>query len=310
MGARMIFSSSVVYPKSRWWRTTDACCGVSSSSGRQVVEVDQAGVEPLLVRLLGGQRRLDLVVVDDPALGGVDEEHAAGLEAALLHDLGRVDVEHADLRRHHDEVVGRDPVTRRAQAVAVEDGADDGPVRECHRRGAVPRLHQRGVVLVEGPPLRRHGLVVLPRLGDHHEHGVGERAAAEVQQLEHLVEAGRVAAAGRADREDAVEVAGQQVAGEQGLAGPHPVLVALHGVDLAVVGDVPVGVGQRPRRERVGREARVDEGERGLDPLVVEVREEVGELEGREHALVDERAAREAREVDAGHLVLDRACAG
>jgi hypothetical protein len=30
--------------------------------------------------------RLDLVVVDDAALGGVDQEHAPGLEPALAHD--------------------------------------------------------------------------------------------------------------------------------------------------------------------------------------------------------------------------------
>ena len=35
----------------------------------------------------------------------------------------------------------------------------------------------------------------------------------------------------------------------------HPVLVALQGVDLAVVGDVAVGMGERPARERVGGEA-------------------------------------------------------
>ena len=44
----------------------------------QVVEVDQAGVQPLLVRVLGGEARLDLVVGDDPAVLGVDEEHPPG----------------------------------------------------------------------------------------------------------------------------------------------------------------------------------------------------------------------------------------
>ena len=51
---------------------------------RQVVEVEQAGVEPLLIRVLGGQFGLDLLVVDDAALRGVDQEHPAGLQAHLL----------------------------------------------------------------------------------------------------------------------------------------------------------------------------------------------------------------------------------
>jgi hypothetical protein len=76
----------------------------------QVVEVDQAGVQPLVVRVLGGELGLDLVVLDDAALVGVDEEHPAGLQPALADDGGRVDVEHADLGGQHDEAVVGDPV--------------------------------------------------------------------------------------------------------------------------------------------------------------------------------------------------------
>ena len=76
-------------------------------AGRQLVEVEQAGVEPLLVRLLGGQLGLDLLVGDDAALRGVDQEHAAGLQPHLLHDGGRVEVEHAGFGGHHDEAVAR-----------------------------------------------------------------------------------------------------------------------------------------------------------------------------------------------------------
>ncbi len=63
----------------------------------QVAELDLAGFQPFGVGLLGGEGRLDLVVLDDAALGGVDEEHLAGLQAALADDPGRVDVEDADL---------------------------------------------------------------------------------------------------------------------------------------------------------------------------------------------------------------------
>ena len=150
-----------------------------------------------------------------------------------------------------DEAVVGDPVAAGAQAVAVEHGADDGAVGEGDRCRAVPRLHERGVELVERPLVVGHRLVVLPRLRDHHQHGVGEAAAAEVQELERLVEAAGVGAVGRADREGPFE-AGDELGLQQRLAGPDPVLVAAHGVDLAVVGDEPVGVGQRPRREGVG----------------------------------------------------------
>ena len=71
--------------------------------------MEQAGVEPLLIRVLGGEFGLDLLVVDDAALRGVDQEHAAGLQPHLLDHGGRVEVEHAGLGRHHDQTVVGDP---------------------------------------------------------------------------------------------------------------------------------------------------------------------------------------------------------
>ena len=192
--------------------------------------------------------------------GGVDEEHPPRLQAALADDLGWLDVDHADLAGQHDEAVVGDPEAPGPQPVAVEHRADQRAVGEAHARRPVPRLHQRGVEAVERPLVDVHRGVVLPRLGDHHHHRVGQRAAAEVQQLEHLVERRRVAAARRADRVGPLQ-AGEQVAGQQRLAGAHPVAVALHRVDLAVVGDVAVRVGQRPRRERVRREPAVHQGD-------------------------------------------------
>ncbi len=174
----------------------------------EVVEVEQVVLQPLGVGLGGGQFGLDLVVAHDPALGGVDEEHATRLEAALLDHARGGHVDHAHLAGHHDQIVVGDPVAAGPEAVAVEDGADDGAVGEGDGGRPVPGLHQRGVVLVEGPTLGFHRLVVLPRFGDHHQDGLGQRVAAEAQQFERLVEGGGVAGAGRADREDAVEVAG------------------------------------------------------------------------------------------------------
>ena len=266
----------------------------------QVVEVTDTCFEPLGVRVRRGEVALDLLVVDDAALGGVDQEHAPRLESSLLHHRRRVDVERADLGGHHHQTVVADPVARRAQTVAVEHRTDDRAVGEGDRGGAVPRLHQTGVELVEGTDRRVHVLVVLPRLGDHHQHRVGQRVAAEVQQLERLVQACGVRGAGRADRERALQrlpSTGEQLGVDEGLAGAHPVLVALDGVDLAVVGDVAVGVRERPRREGVGREPRVHEGERRLEALVAQVGEELPELRGGEHPLVDHRAGRQRRQV-------------
>ena len=174
----------------------------------QVAEVHEPLVEPVAVGVLGRERALDLLVVDDAALRGVDEEDLARLQATLLHDARGVDVDHAGLARHDHPVVVGDPEATRAQAVAVEHRTDHGAVGERDRRGAVPRLHQRRVVAVEGALLVGHGGVVLPRLRDHHQHRVPDRASAEREQLEALVEARGVGRARRDDRERALQARG------------------------------------------------------------------------------------------------------
>ena len=61
-------------------------------------------------------------------------------------------------------------IARWAQAVAVERGADLAAVGEGNGGRAVPRLHQRGVVLVEGAALLVHQRIARPGLRDHHHH--------------------------------------------------------------------------------------------------------------------------------------------
>ncbi len=134
---------------------------------------------------------------------------------------------------------------------------------------------------------------------------MGQRTAAEVEQLQHLVEAGRVAGPRRDDREDPLQVAGQEVAGEQVLAGPHPVAIALQGVDLPVVGEIAVWVRQWPAREGVGGESGVDQRQGAVEALVAQIREKGLDLGRRQHPLVDDGAGREGRQVDGAVLVFN-----
>ena len=227
----------------------------------QVAELETLG-DPVAVRFGGRQRGLDLVIVDQPVLGQVDQEHPARLQPTLLDDPLRFDRQDARLGGEHDQAVVGHPVAPRTQAVAVQGRADLGAVGEADSGGAVPRLHHRGVEAVEVASRRIHLGVVLPRLGDHHQHGVGQGAATQVQQFQHLVEGRRVGTLRVADREQPVEIARDQVGGEQRLTGPHPVAVALDRVDLAVVGEQPVGMSTLPGGEGVGREPRVHQHQR------------------------------------------------
>ena len=265
---------------------------------RQVGDVDQVLGEPFPVRAGRRQLPLDLVVRDDAAQARVDEKDLAGVQAPLQHDVLGRDVEHPDLRGHDDQVIGREAVSRGPQAVAIEHGADDRPVGEGNRRGAIPRLHEGRVILVERPPLRIERRIAAPRLGDHHENGVRQRAARHGQELEHVVERRRVGAALADDRKNLREILAKLRRLQQPLARAHPVDVAAQCVDLAVVGHQPVRVRERPRRKRVGAEPLVHECQRGVRVRVGQIREERCDLIGREHALVDQRARREADDVE------------
>src|SRR5208282_5524706 len=98
-----------------------------------------AALEPIAVRLAGGEVLLDFGVGDDALLYGVDEEHAAGLEAALFADVFSGDVENAGFGSKHNKVVFGDDVAAGAQTVAVECGADNASIGEGDGGGTVPR---------------------------------------------------------------------------------------------------------------------------------------------------------------------------
>jgi hypothetical protein len=147
---------------------------------------------------------------------------------------------------------------------------------------------------VEAAQVLGQVLAAVVGLGDHHHHRVRERAAGEHEQLEDVVEGRRVRARRAHDREHLGQVLAEQLGGELGLARAHPVDVAPQRVDLAVVGDHPVRVGQLPAREGVGGEARVHQGERRLGPRVLQVGVVAEQLRGGQHPLVDDRPAAEA----------------
>ena len=170
-----------------------ALCGqLAGRRGLQVVDRQRLLVQPIAVRLLVGVTVADLVVPDDAALARVHLEHLAGAQAASLQHVGRVDIDGADLRRQDQPVVTGDVVARRAQAVAVERGAEHAAVGERDGRRAVPRLHEHGLVRVVGAALVGDAVVVIPRLGDHHGDGAVERAAVHGEELQHVVQNGRV----------------------------------------------------------------------------------------------------------------------
>src|SRR3546814_2753101 len=84
---------------------------------------------------------------------------------------------------------------------------------------------------------------------------------------------------------------------QPGLVAGHPVDVAAHGVDLAVVGEHAERLRQPPGREGVGRVALVVDREIRDEALVGEVGIERRDLLGQEHALVDDRSEEHTSEL-------------
>ncbi|OIQ78883.1 hypothetical protein GALL_394070 [mine drainage metagenome] len=260
-----------------------------------VVETNAQVVDPLPVRASRRELVLDLLVVDDAPGFHIDQEHLARLQPPLLDDLALGNRQHAGLRRHdHEVVVGHD-VARRTQAVAVQRGADLAPVGERDCRRAVPRLHHRRVVLVERAAALVHQRVLLPRFRDHHHHRVRQRIAGHHQQLEAVVEARGVALPGVNQRPQLLQVLAEHRRADRAFTRTHPVVVALDGVDFAVVRDHAVGMRQRPLGEGVGREALVHQRQRRDHARILQVLVVLADLVGQQQALVDDGARRDRR---------------
>ncbi len=263
---------------------------------RELAELNCVGPNPVAPRLERGDLGFDLVVFDDSTRRGVDDEHATRLEATLSDHLRGVDVVHADLGRHDDEPVVRHEETSGSKPVAIEGRASDRSVGEGEGRGAVPRFHERRVIPIEVATTGFHGVIVLPRLGDHHHDRVWERPTREFQQLNDLVKRRGIACPLGDNREERCEIT-ESVRIQLRLSRAHPVAVRAHGVDLSVVRDESERLGEGPRRKGVGGKARVHERKFRFHAHVREVGEERFELQRRNHALIDEGTARKRREI-------------
>jgi len=106
---------------------------------------------------------------------------------------------------------------------------------------------------------------------------MGQAAPSQMQQFQDLVETRGITGSRSTDREDlfqpilAGRVVTEHIRAQQRLASTHPVLVASDGVDLTVVRDTSVGMGQRPGRERVRRETGVHDTKGALHAVILQI---------------------------------------
>src|SRR3546814_13949127 len=98
-----------------------------------------AFLDPLAVRLAAGQQVLQRAVVVETAVAQVDGEHLAGVEAALLDDVGLVDPPHADLRPRATPAVAGDREAHRPQPVGGTRAPHPSATNTSYRTPAVTR---------------------------------------------------------------------------------------------------------------------------------------------------------------------------
>ena len=223
----------------------------------------------------------------------VHYEQLARPEAAALDDVARRDIHEPHFGPGDDEPIARDLVAAGAQPVTVQGGARDHPVRERERGGAVPRLDQALVELVEPAQRRLHLGRAGMGLGDEHHERVHRVAAGAHQQLDRVVEARRIAALGPDHGLEGVDRLSPYRRRERRLAGTHRVAIAPQRIDFAVVGEQMERLGQRPARAGVGRVALMEHRDRRFVVRRLQVGEERRKLCAREQRLVDQRTARE-----------------
>ena len=227
----------------------------------------------------------------------VDGNRLAGAEAAARDDVLVVEVDDSRLGRRHDVPVVRDLPAQGPEARAVEVRAGHDPVRERDGRGAVPRLDEARVEVVERA--KRLGQVALRRVRDEHRERMERVPPRAYEELERLVEARRVAPLVRQDRQEALQAVAPDRRGELGLARAHRVAVAPERVDLAVVREEVERLRERPARERVRRVALVEHRDARRVVGVFEVRVEGFQLRPGQERLVDDRPVRDRHHPEA-----------
>ena len=131
-----------------------------------------------------------------------------------------------------------------------------------------------------------------------HRHGVQDAAAAHRKNLQRIVEAGGIGAAGLDDRLEKVDVGSPEIGFQLSLAGMHPIPVATDRVDLAIVGEHAERMGQRPGREGVCAVALVEKRDGRLVVRIRQVGVELFQGSRNEEALVNNCAVRERRSVE------------
>ena len=256
--------------------------------GHDLRQRHQVIIQPLAVGLARHEARHDGGVIFDQTGGGVHRQHFTWAQASFLHDARFIHRHRAYFRRHDDQAIVHNNEARGAQAIAVERTAHDAAIGETERGWPVPRLLQAGVIMIKSALLGADIARLFPRLGRQHHQRVAHITPRLHQEIERIVEHGRIAAVRGDDRRQDLGITPPHIGARQiGLTRLHPGDIALQRVDLAVVTNHAERLRAFPGGEGVGAVALMKNGNGRLEIGVVQIGVEIGQLRGHKEALVD-----------------------
>ncbi len=238
--------------------------GGSRRSCGQIGQVHQAGIEPLLIGLLGGKFALDHLVAQEHATLKINGQHFARTKTTALNNFGNVNRQHASFGSHNEQAVGGQRIAHRTQAIAIKSCSNKVTIAENQRRRTIPRLHTAGMVLTPGALFRRKLLILLPGRRNHHLHAVQQGAARKCEQFKGVVQTTGIAAARFNHRRQIGQALAPQRRGQRTLASLHPVFITLNRVDLAIVCHQAHRLGPRPGWEGICAVAQFSRREQAL----------------------------------------------
>ena len=122
------------------------------------------------------------------------------------------------------------------------------------------------------------------------------------------IERGGVASAGCDHWKYFLQVITVKLRCEHLLARVHPVHVAAHGVDLAVVTEIAIWMSELPGRKSVGGKPLVDQTERAHRVRIGQFVIELGDLRSEQQSFVDDGARRKRRNVEEAFVRQIRGC--
>ena len=252
---------------------------------------------PAAVRLGAGHLRLHLRILQNTVVFQIQINDFAGFEAALFFHLVITQIQHARLGGHHEKAVFTQSVTRRTEAVAVENRTRIHAIAERHGGRTVPRFHKHRFVFEEPTHIATQVMLLAPSLRHEHHHRMRKATTRSDEKLKHVVQASRVTLPRRNQRQELLQVIADNFAFQLRLASAQAVQVTAQGIDFAVMSEVAERVRQRPRGERIRGVALVNKGNRALEIEIVQVLVETLNLAGQKQALIDDATAAAAANI-------------